>query len=97
MLHTPVTAASGLLAPWVQMSAYYPPGICKKEMYGQFSMWHLKPPGEFMLIVTYCSWTNSGTNHGKQTKSRQEKDNRCSKFSLHSFFLQNFNTAIVCN
>lgn len=30
-LRTPATAASGLPAPWAQMSACYPPSICKKK------------------------------------------------------------------
>lgn len=30
-LRTPATAASGLQAPWAQMSACYPPSICKEK------------------------------------------------------------------
>lgn len=30
-LRTPATAASGLPAPWAQMSACFPPSICKEK------------------------------------------------------------------
>lgn len=31
VIRTPVTAASGLRAPWAQMSAYSPPSTCKVQ------------------------------------------------------------------